>query len=560
MRTKTLFLLAIFLLGFASGRTRASKLDRIKKQLAAYLKEAPVTNTYDEILEEEESEKERLEVTTSFTTNLDRKSTEEKIEEEEVPSLQDVREEKVAASGDAPTDSHSISLLTDIRGLLYSLREDQNKGQTQQEHYQSLEDMAQQAQASVRAMAEDVERYRAFTDEKIQLVLETFATLRLLVVSQGSQLKEALDRLEALEGRADILESQVSEAQTPLGPTRTSERFGGQRPGVVEVPPLTGVTIMNNKIVDLTRTVNTLQKEVRSLRVNVTELVALSQVITVHEKPASSSSSPSLLPSAPPTSSATPTGSPASSPAPQDHKQCQCDLEGVGASIKKIEEEQAAQRSFADDLRKNLTLLTGQERQRVDSTFTNRLGEVEGSLRDLNAVRREVTAVKENLNSIQKELGGVAGVKGVLGSSFVNLGMKGLCVWPYTRNGDSCFFIQVTKRLNWKAARDYCRTIQGDLAAPASFDDLKNFIGNQRMSRTYSYWLGASDFEVEGAWTWVNGQPLFQNSTLWAPNYPSENTFSNCLSFKPNNRYEILATDEECRISRYFICQQERLV
>ncbi|XP_064117813.1 CD209 antigen-like [Macrobrachium nipponense] len=547
MKTKTLFLVAIFLLSFASGRTQASKLGRIKKQLAVYLNEDPVTNTYEEILEEE-SEKERLEVTTSFTTDLDRKSAEE---EEVVLSLQDVQGEK-PASGDAPTDSYSISLLTDIRALLYSLREDKNEVQTQQGDYQSLENMAQQAQTSVRAMAEDVERFRAFTDEKIQLVLETFATLKLLVVSQGSQLKEALERLENLEGRADILESQVSEAQTPLGQTRTSERFGGQRPGAEASS--TGVTIINNKIVDLTRTVNTLQKEVRSLRVNVTELVALfPQVITVHEKPSSSTSS--LLPSS---ASATPTGSPASS-APQDH-QCQCDLEGVEASIEKIEEEQAAQRSFSDQLRRNLTLLTGQERQRVDTSFTNRLGEVEGSLRDLNAIRREVTAVQEDLNSLHKELGGVAAVKGVLGSSFVSLGMKGLCVWPYTRCGDSCFFIQVTKRLNWKAARDYCRVIQGDLAAPASFDDLRNFIGNQRLSRTYSYWLGASDFEVEGAWTWVNGQPLFQNSTLWAPNYPTGNSFSNCLSFRPNSRYEILATDEDCRINRYFICQQERLV
>ncbi|XP_066990187.1 C-type lectin domain family 4 member M-like [Macrobrachium rosenbergii] len=549
---KTLFL-CLLLLGLASGRTQASKLDRVKKQLAAYLNaaisnEEPVTNTYDEALEEAESEKGRLELTTSLTTDLGGKSGEEEEEEEEVLSLQEAREEKLP-SGD--TAKLSISLLMDIRDLLYEQKDEKNELLTQREDHQRLENMAQQAQTSVRAVAEDVERYRAFTDEKIQLVLEAFATLKLLVVNQGSQLKEALDRLENLEGRAGVLESQVTEAQTPLGEARpASERFAGQRPGA-EASSSTGITIMNNKIVDLTRTVNTLQKEVRSLKVNVTELVALSQVITVHEKPASSPS----LPSTPP--SPTPTGSPAS--APQD-QQCRCDLEGVEASIKKIEDEQVAQRALADELNKNLTLLTGQERQRVDSTFTNRLGEVEGSLRDLNAVRREVTAVKENLNSLQKELGGVAGVKNVFGSSFVSLGMKGLCVWPYTRCGDSCFFIQVTKRLNWKAARDYCRTIQGDLAAPVSFEDLRNFIGNQRLSRTYSYWLGASDIEVEGAWTWVNGQPLFQNSTLWAPNNPSDNSFSNCLSFKPNNRYEILATDEECRIGRYFICEQERLV
>ncbi|XP_068205558.1 CD209 antigen-like [Palaemon carinicauda] len=537
------FFLVLFLGSFAFERTRASTLDRVKKQLSALLlnKEEPVTSTYGQLEEEEEEG--------NFVTTTS--------------SMKRIGNDRDVQGGNDDSSSLTISLLMDIRDLLFKEKEEKNELSTQKEDQQQhnrLEDMAQQAQISVSSMAEDLTRYRASTDEKINLVLETFATLKLLVVNQGNQLQEALARLETLEGRAHRLESQM-----PLEETRTTERLSGYRPGFVEASggsgnTPTGVTIMNNKIVDLTRTVNTLQKDVRNLKGNVTELVALSQVITIHEKPAPSSARPpaGVQDEHQPSPGAPDEQQP--SPAVQDEQKCQCNLEDIEDSIRKVQKEQESMRIFASELGQNLTVLQGQEKQRLDSIFTNRLGEVEGSIRDLNAVRREVTAVKEGLNTLREEMGAASEVKDVFGTSLVTLGSKGLCVWPYSRCGESCFFIQSNKRLNWKAARDYCRSIQGDLAAPASFDDLRNFIGNQRLSRAYSYWLGASDIDIEGVWTWVNGQPLSQNSTLWALDSPGVNILSNCLSFKPNNRYEIFATDEECRISRYFICEQERLV
>lgn len=55
-----------------------------------------------------------------------------------------------------------------------------------------------------------------------------------------------------------------------------------------------------------------------------------------------------------------------------------------------------------------------------------------------------------------------------------------MCVWPYTRGGGRCYFVNVEDRLGWEAAREHCRGIQGDLAAPSSFSRFKAFIQLQR--------------------------------------------------------------------------------
>lgn len=509
----------------ACVRVQATKLEkREKKLLNLDLRneednsdENPVTWSYNEAYPDNDRDKEEQQI--------------------QSPDFR-FRKNKVVAND----ESFSASLLLDIRDMLYRETEEKNALSMPRAEQQRLESMAMQAQDSVNSMADDIERYREFMDEKVNLVLETFSTLRLLVVNQGNQLNTAIEMFGQLEARTSDLEMQIE------GLRKSNYSSSDQNDNIeLEVDDIMHINKtsddeslslndLNIKLNAITITVSGIQDELKTVQSNVTELVAVSQELTVHEKP----SNPS--------------------PIITDSQHCQCPVGDLKESVAALERDHQTQKDYVEKLARNLTHLQAHPRQQPEITFSNRLGEVEGSLRDLNTVKKEVTSVKESLISLKEELhqmGRHESMAAVFRNATIGTESRVLCVYPYTRCGESCFYLHNNKRLNWMAARDYCRSIQGDLASPDSYEDFKNFIGQQRLSRAYTYWLGASDINQEGSWIWVDGRPIDQNSTVWATGKPSDSRSANCMAFKPNNKFEIIATDEECRISKYFICEQE---
>ena len=78
------------------------------------------------------------------------------------------------------------------------------------------------------------------------------------------------------------------------------------------------------------------------------------------------------------------------------------------------------------------------------------------------------------------------------------------------------------------------------------------FFSSSPVSRSYSYWVGANDHEQEGDWVWMDGRSVPSN--IWGPGQPNEMKLANCMEIRPG--FKFVAVDEDCRVPKYFVCQQ----
>ncbi|XP_073478621.1 hepatic lectin-like [Aquarana catesbeiana] len=83
----------------------------------------------------------------------------------------------------------------------------------------------------------------------------------------------------------------------------------------------------------------------------------------------------------------------------------------------------------------------------------------------------------------------------------------------------SCYFF-TSARSNWNKARTTCVMKQADLAVITSVEE-QNFISRQTGDQPY--WIGLSDIEEEGKWTWVDGTDYASSYKAWMPNEPNNN-------------------------------------
>ncbi|KAF2365006.1 C-type lectin-like [Trinorchestia longiramus] len=166
----------------------------------------------------------------------------------------------------------------------------------------------------------------------------------------------------------------------------------------------------------------------------------------------------------------------------------------------------------------------------------NKLVVLETELMNMRDLRDEVTFLKRQLEQVHP----------INGSSEV------LCVWPYKPHGGHCYHVSTDERHNWGSARARCRELQGDLAAPHDYEAFKKFIQTQRLSRSYSFWIGASDSKEAGRWVWVTGEPV--PGYVWATGHPNLMRSDRCMEIRPDLR--LAAAGEACRVSNYFVCQQ----
>merc|ERR1712150_141268 len=127
------------------------------------------------------------------------------------------------------------------------------------------------------------------------------------------------------------------------------------------------------------------------------------------------------------------------------------------------------------------------------------------------------------------------------------------CNNGWEKSGAYCFLFSHDK-VTWPEASEICRGFEGFLAEPTT-PEIDNFLSN-RVKQTNPkkiFWLGASDIEKEGAWSWVTSRLGF-GYTNWLPPDPNNaGAGEDCLlnNWVGQGKWE----DGDCEWLQYFICQ-----
>ncbi|CAL4113218.1 unnamed protein product [Meganyctiphanes norvegica] len=101
---------------------------------------------------------------------------------------------------------------------------------------------------------------------------------------------------------------------------------------------------------------------------------------------------------------------------------------------------------------------------------------------------------------------------------------------------------------SWFAARSACQEQGGDLAQPTDLSILRKELIHQNAN--WDFWLGGSDLELEGNWTWLSGREI---TGPWRRRQPSGGKKENCLDFRKGTEPQI--NDYKCDRKQKFICE-----
>ncbi|XP_048770075.2 perlucin-like protein [Ostrea edulis] len=106
------------------------------------------------------------------------------------------------------------------------------------------------------------------------------------------------------------------------------------------------------------------------------------------------------------------------------------------------------------------------------------------------------------------------------------------CPLDWAEFNGECLYFGHNKR-DFIGCETYCKNEQAylatvDNAAKANF--IRQFLSVMHSNRYYRYWIGGSDFAVEGSWRWIEtGLPIGSTYTNWADGRPTSNATFNCM-------------------------------
>ncbi|XP_033992153.1 C-type lectin domain family 17, member A-like [Trematomus bernacchii] len=130
--------------------------------------------------------------------------------------------------------------------------------------------------------------------------------------------------------------------------------------------------------------------------------------------------------------------------------------------------------------------------------------------------------------------------------------MAKTCPEGWRMFGCSCYNLS-TEKASWEQSRDNCRARGAHLVTVDS-NKKQEFITRMIKEDT---WIGLSDREEEGTWTWVDGSPL--NLTLWEEAQPDNGEGDrkigeeDCVNINPSTWWK----DRSCRNHLPWICEKE---
>lgn len=100
------------------------------------------------------------------------------------------------------------------------------------------------------------------------------------------------------------------------------------------------------------------------------------------------------------------------------------------------------------------------------------------------------------------------------------------------------YYEVINEGSTWSEAKVACEEMDGHLAIITSQDEeyfIENLIEENKSDSIYHYWLGASDEDAEGTWTWLDGQEFWQGGPAAKGGHSVDGMYNNWLPSQPNN-------------------------
>uniref|UniRef100_F7CSY8 C-type lectin domain family 4 member E n=1 Tax=Xenopus tropicalis TaxID=8364 RepID=F7CSY8_XENTR len=132
---------------------------------------------------------------------------------------------------------------------------------------------------------------------------------------------------------------------------------------------------------------------------------------------------------------------------------------------------------------------------------------------------------------------------------------KEACDSAWIQFEDSCYYI-TTKKTNWQKARSFCVQEGGDLVVVNSEKEQKFLKEKSGVSNLKRFWIGLSDIEEEGTWTWVDGTDYSTSYQFWKKGEPNDHlTNEDCAHlWNPTGEWN----DVHCTFQEpYAICEKK---
>nr|XP_027213496.1 macrophage mannose receptor 1-like [Penaeus vannamei] len=91
------------------------------------------------------------------------------------------------------------------------------------------------------------------------------------------------------------------------------------------------------------------------------------------------------------------------------------------------------------------------------------------------------------------------------------------CPMPYVELAGLCLAFVTWADQGWAEARQTCHGLSGELAAITDIEQLRAvyLYLHQESIAGHSFWLGGSDGEEEGSWTWTGGAAVDMGTPFW---------------------------------------------
>lgn len=115
----------------------------------------------------------------------------------------------------------------------------------------------------------------------------------------------------------------------------------------------------------------------------------------------------------------------------------------------------------------------------------------------------------------------------------------------------SCYFL-TSRKSNWMKARSTCVSKHADLAVITSEGEQKFLSGK---TGSNPHWIGLTDNEEEGKWTWLDGTDYASSYKSWMPNEPNDdNKNEDCAHMWTNGNWN----DKKCSHDEFFaVCEKK---
>ena len=131
------------------------------------------------------------------------------------------------------------------------------------------------------------------------------------------------------------------------------------------------------------------------------------------------------------------------------------------------------------------------------------------------------------------------------------------CGKNWEENGEHCYYWSTNPR-TWKAAERFCQKKGGHLASISSDVIRRYVLKGMGLNNYHKIWLGGTDKEEEGAWSWSDCTPF--DYTSWGNKQPSNGGgHEDCMEMIGGS-YKGKWNDISCRVKRDFLCSQRKCI